>query len=102
MAIKCLAAGNLFFNPQMSEVIAMNHQSGDFEPPISSLVFALQALIHSGIPVSRDFFLILSYYTESGCKSEQIGMTQELNTFINNLPEDEPEEAADEAGYCTP
>lgn len=45
IANKCLAAGNIYFNEDYSQIIKINHESGDFHPTIESLVYPLAALL---------------------------------------------------------
>lgn len=49
----CLAAGNMFFSEDYRNVIAINHQSGDFEPRAGSLVWPLAILLNTDVPLAR-------------------------------------------------
>lgn len=42
---RCLAAGNITFSPDGKKITSINHKSGDFHPPFSSLKFPLTILV---------------------------------------------------------
>jgi len=57
MSWDCLAAGNIFFNDDFTEIIAINNQSGDFKPQPHSIIWPLKILLTSPLAFSQDFTL---------------------------------------------
>ena len=57
MSGSCLAAGNIFFNDDFTEIIAVNNQSGDFTPQPHSIIWPLKILLKSSLAFSQDFTL---------------------------------------------
>jgi hypothetical protein len=47
MSSQCITAGNLFFDDEFENVIGINHDSGDFEPKMSTLIYSLKALLNT-------------------------------------------------------
>lgn len=41
----CLTAGNIYFNEDYTKIIGINHDSGDFLPPIETLIHSLPILL---------------------------------------------------------
>ena len=47
MSSRCVAAGNLYLSQDLQKVIGINHDSGDFEPSMASLIRPLKILVDS-------------------------------------------------------
>ena len=101
ISTSCLAAGNLFLDAETHEILAANHQSGDFKPKINSLVFILKKLMSCpNIQLSPHFYLILVQFNANE-EETRIILSEELRASLDAI--EEPIVLAnDDPGYHTP
>ncbi|MFY7697461.1 MAG: hypothetical protein ACOVQX_01350 [Legionella sp.] len=57
---RCLAAGNLYFSRDFKKIIKINHQSGDFQPSIESLLWPLAILYFMQAPLEKNLIIELN------------------------------------------
>lgn len=63
---RSLAAGNIFFSDDFSEITKINHQSGDFCPDVGSMVWAIAILLKTNVSLAKKLIIETSYIDEQG------------------------------------
>lgn len=88
---ECIAAGNLFFNKDFTEIIAINNSSGDFLPDPNCLIWPVKNLKHSSLGFSDSFALHIFNNQGHGCTLINMELSPEQIKQIQELPIDMPQ-----------
>lgn len=88
---ECIAAGNLFFNKDFTEIIAINNSSGDFLPDPNCLIWPVKNLKHSRLGFSDSFALHIFNNQGLGCTRINMELSSEQIKRIQELPIDMPQ-----------
>lgn len=84
MRESCLAAGNIFFSKDFTQITKINHQSGDFHPDAASLLWPLAILNSMKAPLSDSCVIEIGHLSLSGDFeiASELSLTSEEMTFI--------------------
>ncbi|AHE66082.1 hypothetical protein [Legionella oakridgensis] len=84
MRDNCLAAGNIFFSQDFTEITKINHQSGDFHPDAASLLWPLAILNCMKTTLSNPCVIEVSRITPAGNfeREQELSVTPEEMAFI--------------------
>ena len=88
---RCIAAGNLFFNHDYTQITSINNSSGDFLPLPNCLVWPIKALKDSGLTFAEKFTLNIFHPKNFVGKPVDLELTAEHIRFIEELGVEIPE-----------
>lgn len=88
---ECIAAGNLFFNPDFTEITAINNSSGDFLPAPNCLIWPIKKLKNSALSFSDSFTLNILQNQEYTLHQINMALTPQQIKQIQELPIDLPQ-----------
>ncbi len=66
MRASCLAAGNIYFSADFTEITKITHRSGDFHPAVASLVWPIAAVHLSGATLAKRLIVEESNVDDEG------------------------------------
>lgn len=85
---RSLVAGNIYFNDNFSQIIGIDHESGDFNSPCDAILWSLGILFaneHLLLPLAEEFQLtlyIVNEITQTKNKVTYLVDLHELRTFV--------------------
>jgi hypothetical protein len=98
---ECIAAGNLFFNEDFTEITAINNSSGDFLPAPNCLIWPIKQLKNSTLGFSDSFTLNILQNQQLSLHQMNLALSPEQIKQIQELPIDIPQ-AQHHTTPCSP